>query len=134
MDNQNQEPLFAEDIWPTEEEFERDRKWLPESMSCWHLANRNLPGLVMFYAQKRLDFMREERFEAAKQMLWDGSLCDYLLEVGETAMEMREQIVERRARKDPPPSKETDPMGWVQHMNLLEAEANDFVLREIVYQ
>ena len=46
---------------------------------------------------------------------------------------MKRSLMEELQRSDPPPDKANDPMGWVQHMNALEAEAEEIVTRTVVY-
>ena len=44
-----------------------------------------------------------------------------------------ETIMEGMLRTHPAPDKESDPLGWIQHMNNIEVIAEEFVLRELVY-
>ena len=57
----------------------------------------------------------------------------HCLEVQDRAQEMKRSLMEELQRNDPPPNKANDPMGWVQHMNALEAEAEEIVTRTVVY-
>jgi hypothetical protein len=44
-----------------------------------------------------------------------------------------ERLIEELVKKDPPPDKATNQMGWVGHMNSLKAQAEEIVLAELVY-
>ena len=35
-------------------------------------------------------------------------------------------------RKNPPPNKETDQLGWVRHMNSLKAQAEEIIQAELI--
>ena len=62
-----------------------------------------------------------------------GKLTEYLASISRTAEERMERLMEELTKKDPPPDKATDQMGWVGHMNSLKAQAEEIVLAELVY-
>ena len=48
-------------------------------------------------------------------------------------VEMEKGNMEGMLKNHSAPDKESDPLGWVRHMNNMEAMAEEFVLRELVY-
>jgi hypothetical protein len=62
-----------------------------------------------------------------------GKLRAHLIEVNRETEERIEAAVEEMLLTDPAPDKATDQMGWVQHMNRLNAAAEEIVIAETVY-
>lgn len=67
-------------------------------------------------------------------MLLNGSLWPHLQEVQRAASEQVERTIAALADKFPAPDKERAQLLWVAHMNRLKAQAEEVVVREIVYQ
>ena len=60
-------------------------------------------------------------------------LFPHLQEVQRTATQRMEQLMTELLRKNPPPNKETDQLGWVRHMNSLKAQAEEIIQAELIY-
>jgi len=66
-------------------------------------------------------------------MFCRGTLFPHCLEIEDTAERRLEMLMNGFLKKDPPPDKATDQMGWVAHMNSLKARAEEIILNELIY-
>lgn len=73
-----------------------------------------------------------EEAERYQSMLLTGKLDQYLLEI-QKAAEERMEILVARLQKYPAPDKETNPLAWAAHMNMLVAMAEEYTLKLLVY-
>lgn len=48
-------------------------------------------------------------------------------------MRRMEQLEEDLLKANPAPDKATQQMAWVQHMNMLRAQAEEIVMNELIY-
>lgn len=85
------------------------------------------------YGRMRLAYLKTQRPVLYHQMLLNGSLCPHLQEVQKTACAWLERTMNTLLDKYPAPDKERAQLLWVAHMNGLKAQAEEMVLREIVY-
>ena len=85
------------------------------------------------YGRMRLTYLKTQRPVLYHQMLFSGSLWPHLQEVQKTAYEWLERTMTALLDKYPAPDKERAQLLWVAHMNGLKAQAEEVVLREIVY-
>ena len=85
------------------------------------------------YAQMRLTYLKTQRPVLYNRMLLNGSLWPHLQEVQRTASELAERTIAALADKFPAPDKERSQLLWAVHMNGLKAQAEEVVMREIVY-
>lgn len=90
-------------------------------------------GDIGKYGRMRLRFLKEHRKGKHSGLLLAGKLKAHLLEVNNTAKEQIDKLVEEMLEINPAPDKETDQMGWVQHMNNLIASAEEIVMQELIY-
>ena len=85
------------------------------------------------YGRMRLAYLKNQRPVLYYQMLFSGSLWPHLQEVQKTACEWLERTMTVLLDKYPAPDKERAQLLWAAHMNGLKAQAEEVVLREIVY-
>lgn len=85
------------------------------------------------YARMRLTYLKTHRPVLYNRMLLDGSLWPHLQEVQKTAAEQVERTIATLADKFPASDKEHSQLLWAAHMNGLKAQAEEVVVREIVY-
>jgi len=90
-------------------------------------------GDIGKYGRMRLEFLKEHRKGRHSGLLLAGKLKAHLLETNERTKAEIDKLVEDMLETNPAPDKETDQMGWVQHMNMLIAKAEEIVVRETVY-
>ena len=85
------------------------------------------------YARMRLTYLKTQRSVLYNRMLLNGSLWPHLQDVQKTASEQVECTIAALADKFPAPDKERAQLLWVAHMNGLKAQAEEVVVREVVY-
>ena len=85
------------------------------------------------YGRMRLAYLKTQRPVLYHQMLLNGTLWPHLQEVQRAASEQLERTIAALADKFPAPDKERAQLLWVAHMNGLKAQAEEVVMREIVY-
>ncbi len=85
------------------------------------------------YARMRRAFLMENRQPTFDYLAWTGQLFPHLREVDEAAKRRMETIMSELLKANPAPDKATNQLGWVQHMNSLQAQAEEVVLAELVY-
>ena len=86
------------------------------------------------YGRMRLAYLKTQRPVLYHQMLLNGTLWPHLQEVQRAASEQLERTIAALADKFLAPDKEHAQLLWVAHMNGLKAQAEEVVVREIVYQ
>ena len=67
-------------------------------------------------------------------MILSETLFPHLWEVQQTCEKRMELLMEELLAKNPTPDKATQQLAWVSHMNSLKAQAEELVLRELVYE
>ena len=85
------------------------------------------------YGRMRLVYLKNQRPVLYNQLLLNGTLWPHLQEVQRAASEQLERTIAALADKFPAPDKERAQLLWVAHMNGLKAQAEDVVVREVVY-
>lgn len=85
------------------------------------------------YARMRLTYLKTQRPVLYNRMLLNGTLWPHLQEVQKTACAWLERTITALLDNCPAPDKERAQLLWVAHMNGLKAQAEEMVLREIVY-
>ena len=85
------------------------------------------------YGRMRLAYLKTQSPVLYYQMLFNGSLWPHLQEVQKTACEWLERTMTVLLDSNPAPDKERAQLLWVAHMNGLKTQAEEVVLREIVY-
>ena len=90
-------------------------------------------GSVGKYGEMRRTYLKEWKKANYQLMVLNGTLKKHLMEINELAYQMENQQIQRLLSRNPAPSKASDQMGWVQHMNSLKAQAEEIVLSELIY-
>ncbi len=85
------------------------------------------------YGRMRLTYLKTQRPVLYNRMLLNGSLWPHLQEVQRAASEQVERTIAALADKFPAPDKERAQLLRVAHMNGLKAQAEEVVVREVVY-
>lgn len=84
------------------------------------------------YGRMRLAYLKNQRPVLYNRMLLNGTLWPHLQEVQRAASEQLERTIAALA-EFPAPDKERSQLFWAAHMNGLKAQAEEVVVREIVY-
>ena len=87
------------------------------------------------FAEKRRRYLREYRDGIYTGKLLTGKLDEHLKEIGDTAQEMFDQLVEqlKKAEGVTERLKTENQMEWVGRMNSICSRAEEVVLSELVY-
>ena len=84
------------------------------------------------YGRMRLAYLKTQRPMLYNQLL-NGTLSPHLQEVQKATCACLERTVAGLLDNYPAPGKERAQLLWVAHMNGLKAQAEEMVVREIVY-
>ena len=87
------------------------------------------------YGRMHLDYLKKQRRGRYSALLGEGRLNAYLSEIDEQAHEMLTSLTIELAKSQGIDEhlKATDQMRWVQMMNNVRAQAEEIVLKEIVF-
>ena len=85
------------------------------------------------YGRMRLAYLKNQRPVLYNQMLLNSTLWPHLQEVQKTACACLERTITNLLDKYPAPDKERAQLLWAAHMNGLKVQAEEVVVREIVY-
>ena len=85
------------------------------------------------YARMRLTYLKNQRPVLYNQILLNGTLWPHLQDVQKTACACLERTITTLLDKYPAPDKDRAQLLWVAHMNGLKAQAEEVMVREIVY-
>lgn len=85
------------------------------------------------YGRMRLVYLKNQRPVLYNRMLLNGTLWPHLQDVQRAASEQVERTIAALADKFPAPDKERSQLLWAAHMNGLKTQAEEVVVREIVY-
>ena len=85
------------------------------------------------YGRMQLAYLKTQRPVLYNRMLLNGTLWPHLQEVQKAACACLERTVVGLLDQYPAPNKERAQLSWVAHMNGLKAQAEEVVVREVVY-
>ena len=85
------------------------------------------------YGRMRRAFLEQNKPMLFNDMILSETLFPHLWEVQQTCEKRMELLMEELLAKNPTPDKATQQLAWVAHMNSLKAQAEEIVLRELVY-
>ena len=87
------------------------------------------------YGRMRLKYLKENKKAEYSIMLMDGTLTKHLKEIQETAQKRVNQIINQLKEKSnlTENMKNTDMLYWVGTMNAIKNQAEELVIRELIY-
>ena len=85
------------------------------------------------YGRMRLAYLKENDPLQYEMLCWKEEILPHLWEIQDTASRRIEQIMSDLLAQNPAPDKQTNQKGWVQHMNSLKAQAEEIVIRELIF-
>ena len=88
------------------------------------------------YGLLKLDWLKENKKAFYTELLMKNELNNYLFSVGNEAKVMVEKLIKSYVKNDlelTEKTKETNQMEWVQKMNNYKNMAEEFVLKELIY-
>ena len=86
------------------------------------------------YGRMRRIFLEQNKPILFNDMILNETLFLHLWEVQQTCVKRMELLMEELLANNPTPDKATQQLVWVAHMNSLKAQAEESVLRELVYE
>ena len=86
------------------------------------------------YGRMRQSYLKNHKPILYSQLLSEEKLYPHLRDIGRTAMERLETLLAQLAKRNSPPDKASDQMGWVAHMNALHHSAEEIIFSELVYE
>ena len=86
------------------------------------------------YGRMRRSFLEQNNPMLFNDMILSETLFPHLWEIQQTCEKRVELLMEELLAKNPAPDKATQQLAWVAHMNSLKAQAEEIVLRELVYE
>ena len=90
-------------------------------------------GNVGKYGEMRRRYLQEHRKTAYSMMILEGTLKQHLMDVNEEAHRQIAKLIDGLLKDNPAPDKATNQLGWIQHMNMLKMQAEEIILRELIY-
>ena len=87
------------------------------------------------WGQRRLRYIKEHRKPLYTSLLENGKLSSYLADIEQRAQERLDTIIQQMAQAQgiSEELKAVDQMAWVGQMNNIQASAQEFVDKEIIY-
>lgn len=85
------------------------------------------------YGLLRKAYLKEHKPDWYQSMLLTGKLDTHLADIEEAAQARYELITAQLLKANPAPSKEMNQIGWVRHMNVIEAQAEEIIFDEMIY-
>ena len=85
------------------------------------------------YAKMRRSYLQDQKPALYSTLVMREELFPHLYQVNEQSEQMLEDLMKRLLETNPAPNRMKNPMGWVRHMNSLKQQAEEVILRELVY-
>ena len=90
-------------------------------------------GSIGKYGEMRRKYLQEHRKTAYSMMVLEGTLKQHLMDVNEEAHRQIERLINDLLKVNPAPDKAAYQLGWIQYMNMLKVQAEEIILRELIY-
>ena len=84
------------------------------------------------FGRMRRTWLQENNPVLYSDLVLTEQLFPHLWEIQETAQSRMELLMAQLLETNPAPDKKADQMGWVQHMNMLRAQAEEIVTAELI--
>ena len=86
------------------------------------------------YGRMRRAFLEQNKPMLFNDMVLTETLFPHLWKVQLTCEKRKELLMSDLLAKNPAPDKATQQLEWVAHMNSLKAQAEEIILKELVYE
>lgn len=97
-------------------------------------SKNNIPDIPLSKIEKCRKIRKTKTCILFNDMILNETLFLHLWEVQQTCVKRMELLMEELLANNPAPDKATQQLVWVAHMNSLKAQAEESVLRELVYE
>lgn len=85
------------------------------------------------YGRMRRAFLEQNKPMLFNDMVLEETLFPHLWEVQQTCEKRMDLLMAEFLMKNPTPDKATDQLAWVQHMNMLKAQAEEIAVAELIF-
>jgi hypothetical protein len=99
------------------------------------IKNNNKAYHIGKYGHLRLNYLKEHKKGLYTELMINGTLSDYLVDINTTATKRVGTIIKQLVKSENIDEnlKQTNQIGWVQAMNNIKNRAEEIVLNEIIY-
>ena len=115
--------------WPKIEYVEAENGMLYPKLE----HSKQPAGSIGKYGEMRRRYLQEYCKATYSMMVLEGTLKQHLIDVNEQAHQQIEELIEDLLKVNPAPDKAKNQFGWIQHMNMLKMQAEEIILRELIY-
>ena len=90
-------------------------------------------GSIGKYGEMRRKYLQEHRKATYSMMVLEGTLKQHLMDINEQAHRQMEVMIDDLLKANPAPDKAVNQLSWIQYMNMLKMQAEEIILRELIY-
>lgn len=90
---------------------------------------------IGLYGRLKLEYMKKHSLGLYSDLILNGTLPEYLIEIDKTANERTQKIINQLAKKENVDEnlKENNQLEWVRCMNNIKNRAEEIVLNKLIY-
>lgn len=90
---------------------------------------------IGLYGRLRLEYLKKNRLGLYTDLILNGTLLEYLIEIDKTANDRAKKIINELAKKENVDEnlKQNNQLEWVICMNNIKNRAEEIVLNELIY-
>ena len=90
---------------------------------------------IGLYGRLKLEYMKKHQLGLYSDLILNGTLPEYLIEIDKTANERAKSIINELAKEEKVDEnlKENNQLEWVRCMNNIKNRAEEIVLNELIY-
>lgn len=85
------------------------------------------------YGRMRRAYLEQHNPMLLDDLILTETLFPYLWKIDEIAHCRMERLTEELLERNPAPDKATQQFAWIQHMNMLKAQAEEIIVAELIY-
>ena len=114
--------------------YHREGQFLYPDLAIGHVGKG--PRTVGKYGLLRKTYLKNHRLAQYQTLLLDGKLTNHLADIDEAATDVFARLTDQLAKAQgiTEALKVEDMLLWIQRMNAVRDQADEIVLRELVYQ
>ena len=85
------------------------------------------------YGRMRRAYLEQNNPMLLDDLILTETLFPHLWKIDEIAHCRMERLTEELLERNPAPDKATQQFAWIQHMNMLKAQAEEIIVAELIY-
>ena len=115
---------------------------MAQNLTCTQCGDYYIPDIKLEhtgaqalgkYGKMRRTFLEQNKPMLFNDMVLTETLFPHLCEVQQTCEQLMGLLIAKLLVRNPAPDKATQQLAWIAHMNSLKVQAEESVLRELVY-